>query len=98
MKECFHDKLNDFCRDNYNDSVDFIELKEKISDVQIKSKQTSKISKYTLQIYSFVYQRIINFPKSKFELETVTTGNLFEYVHKIINVKIHLHHSHVTGK
>ena len=44
MKECFYDKLNDYCRDNYNDCVDFIELKEKISDVQIKSKQTSKIS------------------------------------------------------
>ena len=86
MKECFYDKLNDFCRDNYNDSVDFIELKEKISDVQIKSKQTSKISKFTLQIYAFVYQRIMNFPRSKFEFETVTTGNLFEYVHKIINV------------
>ena len=86
MKECFYDKLNDFCRDNYNDSVDFIELKEKISDVQIKSKQTSKISKFTLQIYAFVYQRIMNFPRSKFEFETVTTGNLFEYVHEIINV------------
>ena len=93
FSECFYDELNDFCRVNCNDCVDFIELKEKISDVQIKSKQTSKISKYTLQIYSFVYKRIINFPKSKFELETVTT-----YVHKIINIKIHLHHSHVTGK
>ena len=98
FSECFYDELNDFCRVNCNDCVDFIELKEKISDVQIKSKQTSKISKFTLQIYAFVYQRIMNFPRSKFEFETVTTGNLFEYVHKIINVKIHLHHSHVTGK
>ena len=40
----------------------------------------------------------MNFPRPKFEFETVTTGNLFEYVHKIISVKIHLHHSHVTGK
>ena len=38
------------------------------------------------------------FPRTKFEFETVTTGNLFEYVHKIINVKINLHHSHITGK
>ena len=38
------------------------------------------------------------FPRTKFESETVTTGNLFEYVHKIINVKINLHHSHITGK
>ena len=40
----------------------------------------------------------MNFPRPKFEFETVTTGNLFEYVHKIISVKIHLHHSHVIGK
>ena len=51
-----------------------------------------------LQLYAFVYQRIMNFPQTKFECETVTTGNLFEYVHQIINVKIHLHHSHVTRK
>ena len=38
------------------------------------------------------------FPTTKFECETVTTRNLFEYVHKIINVKINLHHSHITGK
>ena len=38
------------------------------------------------------------FPTTKFDCETVITRNLFEYVHKIINVKIHLHHLHVTGK
>ena len=38
------------------------------------------------------------FPTAKFDCETVTTKNLFEYVHKIINVKINLHHSHITGK
>ena len=54
--------------------------------------------KFALQLYAFVYQRIMNFLQTKFEFETLTTANLFEYVHKIINVKIHLHHSHVTGK
>ena len=38
------------------------------------------------------------FPTAKFDCETVTTKNLFEYVHKIINVKINLHHSHITRK
>ena len=38
------------------------------------------------------------FPTAKFDCETVTTKNLSEYVHKIINVKINLHHSHITGK
>ena len=40
----------------------------------------------------------MRFPRTKFEFETVTTGNLFEYVHKIVIVKINLHHSHITGK
>ena len=40
----------------------------------------------------------MRFPTTKFECETVTTRNLFESVNKIINVKINLHHSHITGK
>ena len=38
------------------------------------------------------------FPLTIFECETVTTNNLFESVHKLASVKIHLHHSHVTGE
>ena len=38
------------------------------------------------------------FPMTDFECETVATNNLFEIVHKLLNVKIHLHHSHVTGE
>ena len=38
------------------------------------------------------------FPRTDFECETVATNNLFESVHKLLNVKIHLHHSHVTGE
>ena len=40
----------------------------------------------------------MKFPQNKFEFETVATSNLFENIHKIINVKVHLHHSHVTGE
>ena len=50
------------------------------------------------QMYAFVYQRLIDFPQGKFDYETVTTLNVFESVHKIINFKMHLHHSHVPGK
>ena len=37
----------------------------------------------------------MKFPQNKFEFETVASKDLFENVHKIINVKVHLHHSHV---
>ena len=40
----------------------------------------------------------MDFPHGRFDYETLTTLNFFESVHRIINVKIHLHHSHVTGK
>ena len=40
----------------------------------------------------------MHFPKINFEIKTVTTSNLFEFAHKIINVKINLHHSHITRK
>ena len=40
----------------------------------------------------------MDFPQGKFDYETLTTCNLFEYVHKTISVKVHLHHSHITGK
>ena len=98
FSECFYDKLLEFCNGFCDDCTDFIEIKEKISDVEVKSKQTTKIPKFTLQIYAFVYQRIMRFPKTKFEIKTVTTGSLFEFVHKVINVKINLHHSHITAK
>ena len=96
--ECFYDELLEFCNEFCGDCTNFIEIKEKISDVEVKSKQTTKIPKFTLQIHAFVYQRIMRFPKTKFEIKTVTTGNLFEFVHKIINVKINLHHLPITGK
>ena len=51
-----------------------------------------------MQLYAFVYDKVMKFPFSKFEYETVTTTNLFISVHRIINAKIHLHHSHVTGE
>ena len=72
-------------------------MKEAIKDITIKNKQGSKISKFVLQIYAFVYQRIMDFPQGCFDYETLTTNDLFDSVHKIINVKTHLYHSHITG-
>ena len=40
----------------------------------------------------------MDFPQGRFDYETLTAINFFENAHKIINVEIHLHHLHVTGK
>ena len=98
FSDCVYDELIDFCSELCKDCENFLEIKERISAVEIKNTPQSKISKSTLQLYAFVYQRIMDFPQGKFDYKTVTTNDLFIYFHKIINVKIHLHHSHVAGK
>ena len=40
----------------------------------------------------------MNFPEGRFDYETLTTLNVFGSIHKLINVKTHLHHLHVTGR
>ena len=40
----------------------------------------------------------MDFPQGRFDYETLTTINFFENIHRLINVKILLHHSYVTGK
>ena len=94
--ECFHDELVEFLNENFPDIENFEELKELISEVKVKSR--SKISKFNMQIYAFFYIEIMKFPPTFFESEAFTTNELFEFVHKLINVKIHLHHSHITGE
>ena len=88
-----------FCRNCCTGCSDFDEIKDLISDVKIEnSRNGSKIPKFTLQIYAFVYQRLIDFPQGRFDYETLTTINFFKSAHRTIDVKIHLHHLHVTGK
>ena len=49
-----------------------------------------------LQTHAFVYQRLMDFPEGRFDYEALMTINFFVY--RLVNVKIHLHHSHVTGR
>ena len=95
LDDCPHNELIEFL--NEIDIEDFIQLKEKIGEISTKS-TNSKISKFNIQTYAFFYNEIMKFPKTDFESDSFTTKSLFEYVHKIINVKINLHHSHVTGE
>ena len=93
--ECPHEELIDYITENL-EIENFEELKDAISAVKVKS--ISKISKFKIQIYAFFYKYMMNFPNTAFESDAFTTKNLFEFVHKLINVKIHLHHSHITGE
>ena len=41
---------------------------------------------------------MVYFPKSDIQYETFTIKNVFIHVHRLIKMKVHLHHSHITGK
>ena len=98
FSDCPHEELVDFCLEFCKDCCDFVEIRDRVSSVEIKNTMQSKIPKSTLQLYAYVYQKIMDFPQGRFDYETLTTHDLFVYVHKIINLKIHLHHSHIRGK
>ena len=98
FSDCSYPNLIVFFEKYCSDFTTFEELKQEITNVEIKGYTNAKIPKFKLQLYAFVYDKIMSFPFTEFECETVTTADLFQSVHRIINVKIHLHHSHVTGE
>ena len=98
FSDCTYHHQHRFIEKHFNDFETFNEIKQEIENVQIKGYANSKIPKFKLQLYAFVYDRVMKFPSSKFECKTVTTVNLFQFVYRILNVKVHLHHSHVTGE
>lgn len=73
----YNDKLKDFLEENCqaysNDIRMFIEETKMIE----KKNSTTKIPKFALQIYAFVYDIIMKFPFCNFSFETVITQGLF---------------------
>ena len=77
------------------------EIKNTIAQTEIKNALSStfgKVPKFNLKIYAYVYDELIYFPNTDISYETFTTNKFFINVHRLINVKFHLHHSHITGK
>ena len=98
FSDCSYPNLMKFINNYFSEFDCFEQVKEEIESINIKGYSNSKIPKFNLQLYAYVYDKVMTFPFSKFEYETVTTANFFISVHRIINAKIHLHHSHVTGE
>ena len=86
--------LRKFCKEKWTEFSDFDELLCKIGEMKIKI-NNKKIPKLTLQMIGYIYSRIMQFPVSDFSVETFTSNKFFENVYYFINVKIHLHYSHV---
>ena len=93
----FDDKLREFLIENAPAYEDYIPgLIEDIKSVEIKN-NNSKMPKFTLQIYA--YDMLTDFPICKFEeLKTVTTKGFFTNLNRVLESKVHVHHSHVSGE
>ena len=96
--DCSYPDLIEFLMEHFSEFDCFEDIKEHIQTVEIKGYFNSKIPKFNLQLYACVYDKVMKFPFSQFECETVTSAKFFISVHRIINGKTHLHHSHVTGE
>ena len=87
-----------FLREECNNNFTITDLRDNINEVEIKSLTRSKIPHRLLKVMAYIYQNLIHFPIHKFEFETVCSPNFFRNLHQLLKVKIHLHHSHITGK
>ena len=88
-------------QDRYPET-DLEELRSKTDSVEIKniikSTNCNKFPRFNLKLYAFVYNAMIDFPQSNFMYDIIIVNNFFRNVHHLIKVKVHLHHSHITGK
>ena len=57
--------LIDYC-DGYEDDVAGL-IEQEIKKFEVKHNKTMKIPKFTLQLYSLLYDCLMDFPKSKFD-------------------------------
>ena len=94
----YNDTLRGFLEENCPAyAYDVKSLIEEIKAFEIKNCK-SRIPKFTMQIYAFVYDSLMDFPANKFEFQTVAATNFFEKLFCVLNCKVHYHHSHITGK
>ena len=72
-------------------------MRKTIEEVEIKNLVKTTIPKFDPQLYALVYDKLIDFPESDFVFDTITTDNYFRNIHRMLKVKVHLHHSHVMA-
>ena len=95
----YDEKLENFLKENAPAyEYDLEDLIEEIKCIEIKNNK-AKLPKFTAQIYAFFYVCLMDFPPCKFdELKIITTRGMISNFHRVINSKVHLHHSHISGE
>ena len=95
-----NDEVENFVEEESADEI-IREIKNSIQKTEIKnalSQSRREVYKFNLKVYPFVYDKIITLPHSDVEYDTLTTDQFFIHVNRLIKAKVHLHHSHMTGK
>ena len=83
-------------------AVDEIQgINNTINQTEIRNallKAHGNVPKFDLKIYAYVYDDLLSFPRSKIDHKTITTNKFFSHFHRLVRGKVHVHHSHITGK
>ena len=91
--------VQNFIETNFGD-CDLEFIKNEIMETDIRNALKTcgnSIPKFRLKIYAYLYDELFCFPPQN-EYDIVTTKKFFNHVHNQITMKVHLHHSHVTGE
>ena len=93
-------EVDNFVEEEFADDT-IHEIKNTIQKIEIKnvvSQNRGEVYRFNLKVYAFVYNKIIFLPRSDIEYDTLTKVKFFIHVNRLIKGKVHLHHSHTTGK
>ena len=88
-------ETEEFVEEEFTDET-LQEIKNTINKTENKNALTQScglVYKFNLKVYAFVYDKIVFFPHSETEYDTITTNKFFIHVHRLIKDKVHLHHS-----
>ena len=93
LKDFLQTNCAGYTLDDLHNEIDKTDIKN-----ITKNTDSYKITKSHLKLYAFIYNKLVVFPEADISNETVTTDKFFGNVYCMIKVKMHLHHSHVTGE
>ena len=55
LDENLNEEFLKFCQNDFGDCFSFDDIKAEISDIEIKNNSKTKIPKFVLQMYAYVY-------------------------------------------
>ena len=91
--------IEEFVEDNFA-WEEISEIENTITKTEIKNlligNDFKNIPKFNLKVYAYVYNKLIIFPRSAIQNDTITKNKFLINAHRLIRGKVHLHHSHIT--